>query len=161
MNPENLQGVALGELFKLHGAVQAELRRREICRTENGPTGDYAEYLVSQKLGIKLNGNSALGSDGVDATGQRYEIKGRRVTPSNPSTQLNGIRSLQLGEFDFLVGVLFEQFYCVTRVAKMPHSAVTEHAVYRAHQNGHILHLNKRLLSDGRVKGLTQKFLST
>lgn len=159
MNPEELQNLALGELLKLHGAVQVELRRREICRTENGPTADYAEYLVGHKLGIKLNGNSALGCDGIDTSGTRFQIKGRRINPKNRSTQLSAIRNLALNEFDFLIGVLFDEFYCVSQVAKVPHAVVTEHAVYRAHQNGHILHLNKRLFADERVEDMTQRFL--
>jgi hypothetical protein len=35
------------QLLQLHSAVLDEMRRREIIRSRNNPTGDYAEWLVA------------------------------------------------------------------------------------------------------------------
>lgn len=48
---------------KLHGDLLAELRRRNVVRSFNNPTGDYSELLFSQALGWTLNGNSSADAD--------------------------------------------------------------------------------------------------
>jgi len=158
MKPADLTSIPLPELLGLHGAILAELKRRKISRTENNPTGDYAEYLVAQKLGLRLEENSELGFDATDDKGIRYQIKGRRLTPGNRSTQLGAIRKLKEHEFDYLIGVLFDEVYRVQKVAKLPHVVVGEYAKYRSHPNAHILLLNKAVLSDNRIEDLTKKF---
>ena len=160
MSAPDLTKLSVGEVLALSGAILVELRRREICRTENNPTGDYAEYLVAQKLGLNLGANSRSGYDATDKKGLRYQIKGRRIVPTNPSTQLGVIRKLQKQEFDYVIGVLFNEHYSVLKVAKIPHVAVGEFAKFSNHQNGHILHLNAKLLADPRVEDLTLKFVN-
>ena len=160
MNAIDLATLSVPEVLVLHGAVLAELRRREVCRTENNPTGDYAEYLAVQRLGIRLNGNSASGCDATDLNGVRYQIKGRRVTRKNGSTQLSVIRNLNEKEFDYLIGLLFNEHYSVLKAAKVPHGIIEEHGRFSEHQNGHIVHMNARLLADPRVEDLTPRFLN-
>jgi hypothetical protein len=160
MNAPDLTKFSVAELLALNGAILVELRRRNICRTENNPTGDYAEYLAAEKLGLELNNNSKLGYDAVDPIGLRYQIKGRRITPKNHSTQLSVIRNLDNQEFDHLVALLFDENYSVLKAAKVPHGIIGEHAKYNSHQNGHILHLNTKLLGDFRVENLTAKFVN-
>jgi hypothetical protein len=66
-------------LLELHGDLLAELRRREIVRSANNPTGDYGELLFSRAFGWTLNGNSSADADAIDADGLRYQIKCRRL----------------------------------------------------------------------------------
>jgi hypothetical protein len=160
MNAPDLTKLSVAELLTLNGAILVELRRRNICRTENNPTGDYAEYLAAEKLGLELKNNSELGCDAVDPKGLRYQIKGRRITPKNHSTQLSVIRNLENREFDYLVALLFDENYSVLKAARVPHGIIGEHAKFRAHQNGHILHMNTKLLSDSKVENLTAKFVN-
>jgi hypothetical protein len=160
MSATDLTKLSVEEVLALSGAVLVELRRRGVCRTENNPTGDYAEYIVAQKLGLDLVPNSKSGYDAVDNGGVRYQIKGRRIVPTNPSTQLGVIRNLQKQDFDYVIGVLFNENYSVLKVAKIPHVAVGELAKFSNHQNGHILHLNPKLLTDRRVEDLTLNFVN-
>jgi hypothetical protein len=64
------------DLLAAHCAILDELRTRNILRSKNNPTGDYAEWLVPTKLGLRLENNSAKGWDATDAAGVRYQIKG-------------------------------------------------------------------------------------
>jgi hypothetical protein len=41
----DLTNAPVSALLELHGDVLAELRRREIVRSANNPTGDYGELL--------------------------------------------------------------------------------------------------------------------
>ena len=60
----------------------------------------------------------------MDSNGRRYEIKGRRITRHNSSTQMSVIRQLDACRFDFLVGVLFEEDFSVRRACVVPHNVV-------------------------------------
>ncbi len=155
MNLNHLEDLSVAELLSTHGAVLEELRKRGILRSTNNPTGDYAEWLVSERLGLTLENNSARGFDATDSHGSRYQIKGRRVTPENPSAQLGVIRSLERREFDFLVAVVFDADWHVIRAAKIPHDIVGQLAKFRSHTNGHVIHLRPTMLVEHGVEDIT------
>jgi len=50
-----LKNAPVSALLELHGDVLAELRRREVVRSANNPTGDYGELLFSKAFGWTLN----------------------------------------------------------------------------------------------------------
>ena len=150
-----LPDLTIVELLGVHSAVLSELKRRGVVRSKYNPTGDYAEWLVSEKLGLVLKTNSAKGFDATDQRGLRYQIKGRRVTTDNPSTQLGVIRNLENADFDFLVGLIFDEDWRILRSAKMPHGTVSSLATFRAHQNGHIMHLRPSVFAVAGVEDIT------
>lgn len=150
----DLSTMTISGLLSSHSAVLDELRRRGVLRSKNNPTGDYAEWLVSTRLGLSLADNSAKGYDATDAAGCRYQIKARRVTPDNPSTQLGTLRNLGDREFDFLVAVVFDADWRVLRAAKIPHGVVEGLATFRSHTNGHVMHLRPAVLAMGGVEDL-------
>ena len=47
------------ELLSLHSEILTQLRFRGVIRTKNNPVGDYAEWLVSNALGMTLLSNSS------------------------------------------------------------------------------------------------------
>ncbi len=155
MASENLAGQTIAELLSLHSAVLNELKTRGVVRSKNNPTGDYAEWLVSTRLGLTLETNSAKGFDATDSRGLRYQIKGRRVTRDNPSAQMGVIRNLDGRDFDFLIGVVFDADWRVLRAAKISHNVVGTLATFRRHQNGHIMHLRSTVLDIPGVEDLT------
>lgn len=75
-----LDSLSAQELLELHSGVITELRKRGIVRSENNPLGDYTEWLVAHKLGLKLETYSTYGCDAISVDGFRYQIKGRRLT---------------------------------------------------------------------------------
>jgi hypothetical protein len=147
------------QLLQLHADIIAELIEREVVRTKNPPIGDYTEWLVAQKLGLSLSRNSTAGYDATDATGgTRYQIKSRHVHPVNPSRQLSVIRNLGAQKFDYLIAVIFDHDFNVQLAVKIPHGVIAEYASYRAHDNGHVLHIRGPILADTRIEDLTPLF---
>ncbi|MEX3555805.1 MAG: hypothetical protein VB131_04125 [Burkholderia gladioli] len=151
----DLAEASITDLLAAHCAVLEELKRRGVTRTGNNPTGDYAEWLVASKLALRLAGKSSKGYDATDERGARYEIKGRRVTPQNRSTQLSPLRNLAGAHFDYLVGVVFDSEWRVMMAAKIPHKVVSTVASYRAHVNGHVMHLRSTVLLVEGVEDIT------
>ncbi|NYT60671.1 hypothetical protein H0A65_17315 [Alcaligenaceae bacterium] len=149
--------LTVAELLNVHSAVLGELRNRNVTRSNNNPTGDYAEWLVATALGLTLEKNSAKGFDAVDSQGIRYQIKSRRVTPNNASTQLGVIRNLDGGDFDFLVAVIFNSNWQVSYAAKISHHVLPELAAYRSHVNGHIMHLRPSVFTNPGVEDISDQ----
>jgi hypothetical protein len=151
----DLTNMTVAELLSAHSAVLDELKRREILRSKNNPTGDYAEWLVAEKLGLTLATKSAKGFDATDSDGLRYQIKGRRITDDNKSTQLGVIRNLECKDFNFLIAVIFNKSWDVHRAAKIPQEAVSDLAAFRKHVNGYIMHLPPTIFKNQNVKDIT------
>jgi hypothetical protein len=129
-----------------------ELRRRQIVRTQNNPLGDYTEWLVAKSLNLDLANNSKAGYDAIDSNGVKIQIKGRRITSKNKSTQLNAIRNLQEKDFDELIAVIYDEHFNINEAVSIPHAVIAEHATYRKHVNAHILIIKGPVLSDPSVK---------
>lgn len=137
----------------MHVAAMKELRQRGVIRSENNPVGDYGEYLVAKKLRLQLVENSTAHFDAIDPkTGLKYQIKSRRSTAlHNRERNLGVIRSLNKADFDFVVAVLFDDYFRVIEIYKIPKSVVKKFAKYSKHQNGHILSLRGEILQDKKV----------
>jgi hypothetical protein len=155
MLESSLNSLSIEELLALHSSALDELQRRGVLRTKNNPTGDYAEWLFAERLGLQLAENSAKGYDATDGDGLRYQIKSRRITSANKSRQLGVLRDLDANEFDFLLAVLFDDAWQITHAVKIPHSSIARMSTFRAHQNGHILILRPILLNDPDVVDVT------
>ena len=72
------------ELMNMYAEILAELNSRNVVRTYNSPVGDYAEWLVAEKLGFVLEHNSQKGYDAYDPkTGCAIRLKagGSAVPP--------------------------------------------------------------------------------
>ena len=145
------------ELLSLFSGVLEELRERGAVRTGNNPVGDYAEALVAQALSLRLLAQSNAGCDAEDSAGARYEIKGRRITRHNGSTQLSALRGLDKCHFDYLVGVLFNADFSVQRACRIPHGVVTQMATYRQHVNAWILLLRPSVWAQVGVEDITER----
>lgn len=150
----NLASLSVQDLLKLQAAAIGELKDRGILRTKNNPVGDYAEWLVSSSLNLKLAKNSATGHDAVSDSGQKIQIKARRVSADNKSRQLGVIRNLEKMDFHELVAVIFNEAYEVVEAISIPHSVIAEYSTYKPHVNGHILHIRGALLSDKRIRNI-------
>lgn len=126
----DLTAAPVSALLELHGDVLAELKRRDVVRSANNPTGDYGELLFSRAFGWTLNGNSSADADAVDAQGLRYQIKCRRLRAPNGSRQLGFIRRLPDRPFDNLAAVLIDAKFRVLRAAIIPYDVVEPRAAY-------------------------------
>jgi hypothetical protein len=145
------------ELLRAFAGVLRELRRRGIVRSYNNPAADIAEWLGARVFGLKLEGNSAKGYDAVDAAGKRYQIKSRRITPDNASTQLGVLRDLASAQFDLLLAIYFTEDFEVQSAYLVEHGAVVQHALFSKAQRGHVLHAKTALLTDPRCVDVTDR----
>jgi hypothetical protein len=148
----DLRESTVKELLQLHSSILDELKRRRIVRTRNNPVGDYTEWLVAKVLGLELATNSSAGYDGIDSEGQKFQIKGRRITPEKKSRQLSAIRKLEEKDFDQLAAVIFNENYEIIEAVLIPHEVIGEYATYRSHVNAHILYLKGPILNDPRIR---------
>ncbi len=148
------------ELLRLQASVTNELLHRGVVRTQNNPLGDYTEWLVANAFDLELQSNSKAGYDGIDSSGIRYQIKGRRVTPKNNSRQLSAIRKYEEKDFDVVVAVIYDENFNVIEAVKFPHEVVADYATYRSHVNAHILALKGPILNDPRVTSVLSRLKS-
>ncbi|HDG1702250.1 TPA: hypothetical protein PFE33_004616 [Kluyvera ascorbata] len=146
-----LTSLGVLELLSLHSEILTELRSNDVIRTKNNPVGDYAEWLVSEALGMTLLSNSSAGADAIDSDGLKVQIKARRVTPDNPSRQLSALRNYEAADFDYLIAVIFDEAYNVLDGYKIPHEVIRDYARHSDHVNAHIINLKGAILSDPRV----------
>lgn len=155
----DFSGLSTESLLKRYCEILTELKRREVVRTGNSPTGDYAEWLAAQKLGLILQPNSSKGYDAVDATGVRYQIKSRRVSTDAKSIQLSPIRNMEAKDFDDLIVIVFNEDFEVQEALRVPHRVAASTASRRDHVNGHVLLVRDSLRRQAGVIDITDKFL--
>ncbi|MHB8625470.1 MAG: hypothetical protein ACYDBJ_08595 [Aggregatilineales bacterium] len=110
---------------------------------------------------MKLAGNSRAEYDAMGTDGVRYQIKARRLTDANKSTQLGVFRNLDLQGFDQLIVVLFDANFEIHKVFRIPHKIVVKYAKERKYINGHLLFAQGELLKDSEVEDLTNQFTDT
>jgi hypothetical protein len=149
------QALSDRDLLRAYADLMKELRTRGVIRSSNNPVADYAEKLVAVKLGLTLQAKSVKGHDALDAQGIRYEVKARRRTPENQSTQLSQLRGLDHKHFDYLVGVLFRPDFSVEFAAVIPHAVVLAEARFSDHTNAHVFHLRPSVAGLPGVRDVT------
>ncbi len=145
------------ELLRTYAGIMAELRRREVTRSANNPVADVAELVASNAFCMTLERNSKAGYDGVGSDGTRYQVKGRRLTKENMSTQLSAIRNLRRRAFDYLIAVVFNEDFSLHSAYRVPRSVVAKHARFSKHVNGHILTLTTHVVGAKGVRDVTPK----
>lgn len=146
--------VPSGHLLSLMGDILRELRTRDICRSENLPTEDFAEYLFCRAFDWQREANSKRGFDATDDSGTRYQIKGRRLTTHGRSSrQLSAIRGLD--QFDFLAAVLFNETYGIQRAALVPIAEIRERSKFVPHTNSHKFQLTDEIWDAPQVRDVT------
>ena len=139
------------DLFKTYVLILKDMKERKLIRTYNSPVSGHAENIAAKELELKLERPSHKGFDGKDRQGIRYQIKGRRITPTNKSRKLGVIRNYKKHEFDFLVAVIFDEFFKVSEMWKFPWDVVGKYLKPDKHQHGNILHCKGAILKDPKV----------
>lgn len=137
------------ELLGLYAEIMEELRQREVLRTSNNPVADYAEKVTVETMKLRRSGKEEKGYDALDSKGNRYQIKGRRITRHNGSRQLGVIRNLDEKLFDFLIAVIFDEKFQVLEIWKIPYKFVKENSKWSEHVHGHIFHAKPEVLKYG------------
>lgn len=136
------------DLLSLVYKATKELKSRGVIRTQN-LVGDYAEYLVSQRLNLTLLTSSEKAIDAVDSNGKTYQIKARRLTVGTSTPTIKSLRSF---DFDYLVLVLFNEDYSLKSCGLLTSSLAKELAIPNPRVNGYRLNLSPKLFSNPKVK---------
>lgn len=144
-------------LLGLYADILNELYSREVVRTVNNPSADYAEYLVAKAFSLSPAPPSTKGFDAVDKNGIRYEIKARRRTPRSKPTRFSAIRSFDEESFDKLAAVLFNENFSVNRAFLFSRSFVQRSAFWQEHVNGWILPISDSLWDEKSGNDITEK----
>ena len=154
MELPSLKDFSPKELLQITGKILDELTTRKIVRTSNNPVSGYTEWLVSERLGLTLCGNSEKGFDSTDQRGVKYEIKARRVTPANKSRQLSAIRDIEGEHFNFLIAVVYNKDFDVILALKIPRSVVVAKSSYVKSTNSFKLMADDRLKNEPGVEDI-------
>ncbi len=157
----NLKALRVAELLQLYANVLQELNDRGVCRSTNNPVADLAETLAIKTLNLKPAPKNTKGYDALDDRGQKYEIKGRRITLHNPSRMLSAIRDCNAKHFDFLVGLLFAEDFSLLRACVVPFEIVKERSHYRQHTNANIFELKDEIWEQPGVRDITTELRLT
>ena len=154
---KDLQKLSSRSLLRVYSAVMRELRERTVVRSTNNPVADLAELLASRAFRLKLETRSTAGFDGVARDGTRYQVKARRRTPENQSTQLSVIRNLGANKFKYLLAIVFDEDFNVESAFRIPRGTVRRYARFSRHVNGHILRLIGPVLDDPHTEDVTAR----
>ncbi|HVM33829.1 MAG TPA: hypothetical protein VM784_00590 [Actinomycetota bacterium] len=149
-----LETTSTSELLASYREVLAELRRREIVRTGNAPTGDYAETLVKVAFNGELAPNSEKSWDVLTPEGEKLQVKSRLLDDPSRSKQrqLSPIRSWG---FDHLVAVLFESSYRVWRAAMIPTELIRGSGRHSDWVNGQLIIARDSLLDHPQARDIS------
>lgn len=158
MNETEIKG-----LLKGYSEILNSLYSAGIVRTYNSPVGDYTEWLVSTKLGLTLEDNSAAGFDAFKKdecdNKIRYQIKGCWMHPERRRKQLTVIRDYDKDPFDYLVVVVFDVDFEVAEAYLIPHEVIGKYFPQNKHLNGILVTLTKKFLSDPQVEDIKKKLM--
>lgn len=145
----DLEALKLSELLGLYGGILADLKRREITRTGDAPTGGYAEWLTWRAFGGELQPNSNKSTDLLTPRGMKIQVKSRVVgdTPKRSERQLSPFRSW---EFDYAVVVLFDRVYRVRRAAQLKVAEIKSASKQDGYVNAERVFATDDLLKRGR-----------
>ena len=120
--------------------------------------GDYAEYIVARTFDGTLENNSAKSFDIRISDGKTYQVKARRMRGVSGDRQLSIIRSW---EFDFLIGILFDENLNLKRAAKVPMSLVKGNSTRKKSTNGWTFYLRDEVWDWDSVEDVTTLLQST
>lgn len=139
------------QLLRDWAAVMRELRRRDVVRTNNNPTGDIAEAIVHQYYGGTRGSSSEKGWDVKTPTGERLQVKSMRRVPGSKRRNLSPIRDQ---DYEAVVIVIFDEDFNVTEGLRLDRATVEELFEVRTHVNGRIITVTDKLRADPRVEAL-------
>ena len=121
-----LQHLSTRDLLRLYANILTELLRRNVVRSRNAPSGDFAEYLVTKAFEGELASPSEKSWD-VRVDDRHLQVKVRLIAAGDRrSHYYSPFRSW---DFDACVFVLLDAHtYDVTRAVEVPVAGVREMA---------------------------------
>ena len=158
-NPNNIserltdvsqEKLELAQYFiKCYIAAREGLKKLGILRTERNLQGDYAEWLATEMMGLKLMPSAVHKAyDAVDKNGKTYQIKSRLVKSLNDNTSFD-LQSID-SHFDYLVGVFLSHSFDLLAIIQVPYEVVKELGTQT--KSNFRFRWNKQVSKDPRIK---------
>ena len=142
----------LGELLEDWAAIMRELKVRDVLRTNNLPTGDFAEVIVAVHFGGTRGGSSQTGWDVIASDGERLQVKGTRHLGTGVcGASITPIRDTA---YDSVVVVVFDEDFVVIEGLKFPREVVEERFPVEQYRNARAVRLTRKLRADSRVESV-------
>ena len=139
--------VTVRELLAMHETALAELRARGVVRTNDSPSGQYAEWLAQQVLGGELAPNSEKSFDLTTSDGVTLQVKCRVLrNGSAGERQLSPFPSF---DFDQALVILFDPAYDVLHAVLLSADLAQQLSRWSAHVNGYLLTARSSVLEQG------------
>lgn len=132
--PFDLGSLRVPELMALGDQVIAELRRRDLVRTNNKPIGDVAEQIVLAARGGVLEPNSTKSHDVTTDAGLRIQVKAMGARAAGAQAKFSPFRSF---DFDVAVFLVFAaETFELLEAWEAPAAAIESGTRYVPHING-------------------------
>lgn len=136
------------ELLAAYETIRAELRRREIVRTNDAPAGQFAEWIARACLGGELAPNSEKAYDLLNPALGRIQVKCRVLRHGRVGErQLSPFRSTE--GYDVALVILFEPTYSVRSATLLTPAQVAAQGRFSKHVNGQVLIATDAVLNTG------------
>jgi hypothetical protein len=142
----------LGELLEDWAAIMRELKARKLLKTNNLPTGEFAEVVVAVHYGGVRHGFSHHGCDVTTADGERLQVKGTRHLGSGPCGA--GLTPIRKATYDSVVVVVFDEDFRVIEGLKFPREVVEDKFPIEAYRNARAVRLTRDLRADPRTESV-------
>lgn len=144
----DLKALTVRELLALWAGTLRELRDRAVVRTFNNPIGDIAEELVARHYGGERGSFNQKTWD-VSVGDELLQVKALRRAGQRTRSNLSPIRSDE--GYTAVVVVIFDEDLRVERCLRIPRESVNELFDWRAHVNGRVITVGRRLLEHPAV----------
>lgn len=145
----DLASLTARELLALWAGALRELRDRGVVRTFNNPIGDLAESLVADHYsGERASFNQKTWD--VRVGDDLLQVKGLRDTGKRTRRALSAIRSDD--GYTAVVAVIFDPDLRISEALYIPRHVVNSLFPRRAHVNGRIIALSRRLYEHPEVR---------
>jgi uncharacterized protein DUF6998 len=130
-------------------SIMRTLRTRGVVRTHNNPIGDMAEAIVANHYGGTRGSFSQAGWDVRTPRGERLQVKALRQTGARTRRNLSPIRDT---DYDAVIVVLFDEDFRVAEGLRISRETVEELFPHRAHVNGRVITVTKKLRAHPAVE---------
>jgi hypothetical protein len=145
----DLKTLSVRDLLALWAGTLRELKDRGVVRTYNNPIGDIAEELVAVHYGGERGSFSQKSWD-VKVGDELLQVKALRRTGPRGRRNLSPVRSDD--GYTAVIVVIFTKDLRVEQALRIPREVVNELFKRRAHVNGRIITITRRLLAHPSVK---------
>ena len=139
------------ELLADWAAIMRQLRARNVIRTNNNPIGDIAEAIVAAHYKGERGSFSQAGWDVRLTDETKLQVKALRLTGASGRRNLSPIRDT---DYDAVIVVIFDEDFRVTEALRLERATVEQLFPHRAHVNGRIITVTKKLRAAVGVSAL-------